>query len=165
MANKVKASVKALGSTSKRSKQKVVTEEDDTETESQLKGARTAVSSAEGSALHRIERQTANIHFTMQNQTDKVDYCLKRDKRHIKKWAVMDMEEEPANKEAFIQNQAEGLGQDLDIMPSPMVVEQEDRGDEDKEICKEVEGPYKENKEGHKVDNDETMKKPEVEEL
>ncbi|KIJ39668.1 hypothetical protein M422DRAFT_257498 [Sphaerobolus stellatus SS14] len=85
----------------------------------------------------------------MQNQIDKVNYRLKWVKRHIKKWAVMDMEEDPANKEAFIQKQEEGLGQDLDIVPSPMVVEQEDRED----------------KEGHKVDNDEIMKELEVEEL
>ncbi|KIJ39730.1 hypothetical protein M422DRAFT_257564 [Sphaerobolus stellatus SS14] len=117
MVNKAKASMKALGNTLK-----VVAEEDDIETESQLKRTRTAVSSAGGSgselpsveeslhhisealtqsinlllgiqvasdlqasALHRIERQTANIHFTMQNQIDKVDYRLKRVKRHIKK--------------------------------------------------------------------------------
>ncbi|KIJ34041.1 hypothetical protein M422DRAFT_264005 [Sphaerobolus stellatus SS14] len=90
--------------------------------------------------------------------------------RSSKNWAAED-EGEPADGEVFSQPE-ENLVRNLNIVSSPMVEETEDKEDkaekvhEDvEEVREEVVGPHEEGREGHEVEDDETMKDPEGNEL
>ncbi|KIJ47818.1 hypothetical protein M422DRAFT_248390 [Sphaerobolus stellatus SS14] len=133
---KTGTNMKASGSTPK-----VIAEEDNIQVESQLKRTRMAANSAGGSGSE-VPSVAESLHCISEALT-----------------------ESPANEGAFIQPQEEGSGQELDIVPSPMVEEPEDKEDEVQEVHKEVEGPHKEDKKAHEVKDDKTMRDPEADEL
>ncbi|KIJ36518.1 hypothetical protein M422DRAFT_261074 [Sphaerobolus stellatus SS14] len=146
---KTVTNTKASTSTPKRSKRKIVAEEDDFKTECQPKRSRMVASSA-GSEFPSVEESLDRIREALSQSINLLfGYPGCRIKQHIQRYALME-EEEPTNKEVFVQNEEVSV-RDLDIVPRRMVEEEEDRVDEDKE--------------SRKVDKDLTMKDGDVEEL
>ncbi|KIJ53384.1 hypothetical protein M422DRAFT_242536 [Sphaerobolus stellatus SS14] len=98
--------------------------------------------------------KTVNLRHAMQTHISQVNYCLKEVERQVEDWAAMNEEGEPVNKEVFDQTLEESSGLEL-----------EDKDEEVEEVCEEIEGPRKEDKESREVEDKETMKDPEVDEL
>ncbi|KIJ30081.1 hypothetical protein M422DRAFT_268436 [Sphaerobolus stellatus SS14] len=174
------SNVKALGSTLKGSKQKVVSEEDNIEVMSQPKRAR-MVANSDGSVeripsvaeslhginkalivtvnllgdtravnenqakyLHGIEISMVNLQYTMQIYVAQIHSCMVELERQAGIWPVED----------------EGFA-DEEVEPA----EPEDMEEEVEEVHEEVEEVREEDKEDREVEDNETMKDPEVDEL
>ncbi|KIJ45877.1 hypothetical protein M422DRAFT_250662 [Sphaerobolus stellatus SS14] len=118
------------------SKQKAVSEDDNDEAEARRKRARTAVNNTGGSGGRILE----------------VHYCLGELEKQAGNWAGEVKEVRDEVKED--KEEVEEVREDV-----------EEVHEEIEEIREEIKGPHEEGKESHKVDNNETMKDPEGNEL
>ncbi|KIJ23003.1 hypothetical protein M422DRAFT_276502 [Sphaerobolus stellatus SS14] len=115
-----------------------------------------AASEAQSKTLHGIETCMVNLQSAMQMYIGQVHYHLGELEKQARNW--------PAEDEEVFSQPEENSVRNLNIMSSSIVEEPEDK-EEAEEVCKEVEGPREEDKEGREVEDDETMKDPEADEL
>ncbi|KIJ29920.1 hypothetical protein M422DRAFT_268590 [Sphaerobolus stellatus SS14] len=163
------SNAKASGSIPKGSKRKVVSEEDDIEVMSQPKRVRTVVNS-DGSVeripsvaeslhgiskaliyLRGIELSMANLQSAMQTHVAQVHSHMVELEGRVGIW--------PAEDEEFADEEVEPAG------PEDMEEEVEEVREVDEEVREEVEEVREVDKEGREVEDNETMKDPEVDEL
>ncbi|KIJ50185.1 hypothetical protein M422DRAFT_246008 [Sphaerobolus stellatus SS14] len=116
-----------------------------------------ATSESQSKTLRGIETCMVNLQSAMQMYVGQVHYHLGELEKRARNWATKD-------EEVFSQP-VENSVQDSNVVSSPMVEEPEDRDIEVEEVREEVEEIHEEDKEGREVEDDETMKHPEVDEL